>query len=327
MARPLRVNVPDGVYHVMSRGIERRKIVSDDRDRDKWVSLLDEVARRRCWRVFAWALLDNHFHLFLQTPAGDLSEGMHDLNSGYVTAFNARQRRAGPLLQGRFKGILVEKEYHDWELTRYIHLNPVRAGRVERPEAYAWSSCRHYVRDGQAPPWLCWQEVLGQHGKTLRTARAAYRRYLQEGIESPPPSPLRDAVASTLLGSPSFVEQMSAWLQERLPDRDVPAARELRQELSLEQIANAVCAEFGVDWDSLSRRGKHDNPAREVAVYLCRTLTRCPVGEIGERLGGVRASAVSNIVRKVRVKTESDRRTREMIEHIEARLGLRKNEK
>src|SRR5512136_660169 len=125
MARPLRIDIPDGVYHVTSRGLERRKIVLDDRDRRKWLELLGEGATRRRWRVFAWALLDNHFHLFLRTPDADLSAGMHDLNSGYVSVFNRRHKRCGPLLQGRFKGILVERAAHDWELSRYVHLNPV----------------------------------------------------------------------------------------------------------------------------------------------------------------------------------------------------------
>ena len=114
MARPLRVDMPDGIYHVTSRGLDRRVIVRDDVDRDKWTDLLDRVAVRRDWRVFAWVLMDNHFHLFLRTPHGDLSAGMHDLNAGYPSAFNRCHRRCGPVLQGRFKGILVEEQHHGW---------------------------------------------------------------------------------------------------------------------------------------------------------------------------------------------------------------------
>ena len=101
MARPLRINVPDGIYHVTSRGLERRSIVSDDLDRRQWTDLLGRVASRRNWRFYAWALMNNHYHLFLRVPHADLSEGMHDLNSAYVSVYNRRHRRCGPLLQGR----------------------------------------------------------------------------------------------------------------------------------------------------------------------------------------------------------------------------------
>ena len=225
MARPLRVEVADGVYHVTSRGLERRAIVRDDIDRARWVELLSRVADKRRWRVFAWALMGNHFHLFLRTPDADLSAGMHDLNSGYVTGFNRRHNRVGPLFQGRFKAVLVERGYHYWELSRYVHLNPVRAGVVAQPDAYAWSSCSAYFQARGAPEWLAWEEVLGEYGRTMRTARRAYRQFLDAGLSPELRSPLREATAGMLLGSPRFIERTRAWLAKRLPDREVPAAR------------------------------------------------------------------------------------------------------
>ena len=104
MARPLRIEIEDGVYHVTTRGWERRRIVRSDRDREDWLELLDQVVTRCGWRVFAWVLMTNHFHLFVRTPEANLSAGMHDLNSGYASLFNRRYRRAGSLFQGRFKG-------------------------------------------------------------------------------------------------------------------------------------------------------------------------------------------------------------------------------
>ena len=110
MARPLRIGVPGGEYHVTCRGLERRAIVRDDADRARWLSLLSDVADRREWRVLAWALMANHFHLFVRTPAADISAGMHDLNSAYAGIFNRRHRRVGPLLQGRFGGDLPQPQ-------------------------------------------------------------------------------------------------------------------------------------------------------------------------------------------------------------------------
>ena len=154
MSRPLRIEIENGIYHVTARGWERRVLVRDDRDRQEWFKLLDRVVVRCGWRFFAWALMDNHFHLFFQTPEANLSAGMHDLNSGYATWFNRRHRRVGSLFQGRFKAILVEDESYCWALSRYIHVNPVRAKMVERPEDYPWSSYQHYLRSRKAPGWL-----------------------------------------------------------------------------------------------------------------------------------------------------------------------------
>jgi len=293
VGRPLRIAVPDGTYHVTNRGLERREIVRDDGDRHRWHSLLGRVAEQRRWRVFAWALMGNHFHLFLQTPEADLSAGMHDLQSGYASAFNVRHERRGPLFESRFRAVLVESAAHDWELTRYVHLNPVRAGLAGRPEDYRWSSARFYLSPRGAPRWLAWEDVLVRHGRTLRAARRAYAEYLDEGLAKPPQSPLRGAVAGTLLGSEAFVERIRAWVQDRLPDRDVPAARELRSHIPVEAVERTVCRVFGVEAGRLGERRRRGNDARGAAIYLCRKLTGEPLAVLAERFGGVSQPAIT----------------------------------
>lgn len=133
MARPLRIELENGLYHVTSRGWQRWDIVRDDVDRESWLELLERVARRCGWRVFAWVLMTNHWHLFPRTPQPNLSAGMHDLNSGYASRYNRRHQRVALLFQGRFQAILVEDESHAAGLSRYIHLNPVRAPDRETP--------------------------------------------------------------------------------------------------------------------------------------------------------------------------------------------------
>jgi REP element-mobilizing transposase RayT len=321
MARPLRIDIPDGVYHVTSRGLERREIVADDVDREKWTDLLDRVATRCRWRVFAWVLMGNHYHVFLQTPDANLSAGMHDLNSGYVSGHNRRHGRCGPLLQGRFKAILVESDRHEWELSRYVHLNPVRAGLVKAPAGYRWGSCRFYLREGGAPEWLAWEDVLAGHGRTLRAARGAYARFLAEGTASPAPSPLRAVVASTLLGSEGFVARMRRWLEGRLPAREVPAARQLRGRLDLRDVDAAVAEVFGVPVDSLHVRGHWHNDARGVAMYLARRSTGASVVSLGERYGGVCGQAASVIVRQLAERLRTDSRLAGAVLACENRLG------
>jgi len=320
MARPLRIDLANGIYHA-ARGLDRQAIVRDDGDRDKWVELLDRVATRRDWRVFAWVLMDNHYHAFLRVPQGDLSAGMHDLNAGYASAFNRRHGRCGPLFQGRFKGLLVEEEYHYWELSRYIHLNPVRAGLVADPVEHRWGSCRSYFDRRAAPVWLEWEVILAEHGGTLRAARRAYRAFLEAGVSMPPDSPLAEATASTLLGSGAFVDRMREWIQDRLPDREVPAARELRAQRRIEDVVEEVCDTFGVSEDHVRRRGSRRNPARLAAVYLCRSLTGASVREIGVHFGGVRGQAISNLVKKAADERVQYERLNSRLRRIEKAIG------
>ena len=128
----------------MSRGNERRAIVRDDVDRQRRLDWLQRTVETYGWRLHAFALMTNHDHLFLETPEPNLSAGMHLLNGSYTGYFNLRHRRVGHLFQGRFKAHLVEEEGYFTEISRYIHLNPVRAKLVERPEQWKWSSYGGY---------------------------------------------------------------------------------------------------------------------------------------------------------------------------------------
>ncbi|MDB5339319.1 MAG: hypothetical protein JWN70_4938, partial [Planctomycetaceae bacterium] len=151
MPRSNRIDIANGVHHVTQRGFERRNIVLDDTDRSHWWRLFERIALRCRWRVFAVALLGKHFHIYLRTPEPNLSEGMRDLNGGYASLFNQLHEREGTLYQGRFKSILIENESHAWELSRYVHLNPYRAGLTLNPFDYQWSSYHFYLDGSQAP--------------------------------------------------------------------------------------------------------------------------------------------------------------------------------
>ena len=204
MARPLRLEFPHAVYHVTSRGNARQRIVRDDPDRHAWLAVLAQVVGRFSWLCHAYCLMNNHYHLLLETPQPNLSRGMRHLNGVYTQAFNRRHRRVGHLLQGRFKAILVEKDPHLLELCRYVVLNPVRAKAVGHPKQWAWSSYRATAGEDPAPPWLTVAWVLAQFGPREKAAQAPYRTFVQEGIEGPRPW---DQVRGQIyLGSERFVE-------------------------------------------------------------------------------------------------------------------------
>ena len=142
MARPLRVQFPGATYHVTSRGNERRPIFRDDRDREKFLELLNEVVERFQWSLYAYVLMSNHFHLFCMTPHSDLARGMHRLNQRYAQYFNRRYQRAGHLFQGSYKSPVIDQASYFLEVARYVVLNPVKAGMRKTAAGYQWSSYR-----------------------------------------------------------------------------------------------------------------------------------------------------------------------------------------
>jgi REP element-mobilizing transposase RayT len=160
MARPLRIEYPGAVYHVTSRGKERREVFFTDDDRGGFLTVLGEVCKRFDWLCHSYCLMSNHYHLLLETPQANLSKGMRQLNGVYTKQINRRHGWVGHLLQGRFQGILVEKDSYLLELARYIVLNPVRAGMVDRAEDWGWSSYRASVGLEASPGFLTTDWVL-----------------------------------------------------------------------------------------------------------------------------------------------------------------------
>lgn len=227
MARPLRLEFPGAVYHVTSRGNARQDIVADDRDRSLVVSLLAHVVDRYGWLCHAYCLMDNHYHLLVETQQPNLSLGMRQLNGRYTQAYNRQHDRVGHLFQGRFTAILVEKEAHLLELCRYVVLNPVRAKMVPHPRQWAWSSYRATVGEATAPAWLTTDWVLGQFGQKIGLAREQYRSFVVEGRGGP--CPWEDLQGQIYLGSEDFVAQH----QPNRVIRDVPREQTQAQRPSL----------------------------------------------------------------------------------------------
>lgn len=161
MARPLRIAYPGAVYHVVNRGVEQRVIFADKTDYASFLTLLERLHASFGFRVHSYCLMPNHYHLYLETPQGDLPRLMQQLDGRYTQRFNRCHRRSGPLFLGRYKALLVDKEAYSLAVSRYIHLNPVKAKLVRKPEDYAWSSYATFF--GQRSPAV-FQETHGSWG-------------------------------------------------------------------------------------------------------------------------------------------------------------------
>ncbi|RLA19747.1 MAG: addiction module toxin RelE [Gammaproteobacteria bacterium] len=206
MARPLRIEYAGALYHVTSRGDRREDIYFEDDDREIWLALFAQVCSRFNWRCHAWCLMDNHYHIVIETIEGNLSQGMRQLNGVYTQQSNRKHGLFGHLFQGRYKAILVEKDSYLLELSRYVVLNPIRAGIVKNMGDWQWSSYPAMIGDRLAPEWLETDWLLSQFGKSRKVARNHYINFVREGIGLPP---VWKALKSQIyLGDKDFVENM-----------------------------------------------------------------------------------------------------------------------
>ena len=312
MARPLRIEFPGAIYHVTSRGNEQKAVFKSQRDREQFLSYLESATERYEAVIHVYCLMDNHYHLLLETPAGNLSQIMHHVNGAYTTYFNTRRSRAGHLFQGRYKAILIDADAYARELSRHIHLNPVRAGIAENPAEYKWSSCRYYTVQKKAPAWLKRQFILGYFDQKLASAMKRYHNFVSAVIDQEYKDPLAELSNPVILGSEAFVAQIKErFLRDKKADRDLPALRRLSSRPGLDQIEKAV--------DSALPSEK--KLARQIKLYFCHRYSGRKLSEIGERFG-IGLSGVTQASRRVGLKAKKERKLGKLLKRIENNLFL-----
>ncbi|HRQ56495.1 MAG TPA: transposase [Azoarcus taiwanensis] len=221
----------------MSRGDRREDIFMDDEDRAIFLETLGEVVLRFNWQCHAYCLMDNHYHLMVGTPDGNLSKGMRHLNGVFTQATNRRHQRSGHVFQGRYKAILVDGDNYLLELARYIVLNPVRARMVASAADYPWSSYRATVGLADLPSWLMVDALLSVYGSSRREALAAFIRFVSDGMGVGAMS--QQVERSIFLGDDSFIKQTLQKVAEMKEDFDIPKVQRRAPPPTLEQIVEA----------------------------------------------------------------------------------------
>jgi putative transposase len=234
MTRPLRIEYPGAVYHITSRGNEKKAIYKDDQDCKNFLNTLQHVNHRYHWFCHAYCLMGNHYHLLIETPDGNLSIGMRQLNGVYTQRFNKRHRRIGHLFQGRYKAILIQKETHLLEVCRYVVLNPVRAGMVKRPEDWQWSSYRGTAGRGKPHPSLTTDWILSQLSDKRAKAEKEYRQFVRGGMEKT--SLWAEVKGQTILGDDEFVDSLMDHLKKHKDVPEIPKSQRYVSRPSLDQI-------------------------------------------------------------------------------------------
>jgi REP-associated tyrosine transposase len=201
MARPLRLVYPGAFYHVFARGNDRQTVFRDGDDCELFFAVIDHTVDRYGWLCHTYCLMGNHYHLLIETPQANLSLGMRQLNGLYARRFNLRHGRCGHVFQARFRSILVEAESSLLSVSRYIVLNPVRAGICTDPADWPWSSYRALAGLEPPRPFLSTELLLSHFGSSLRAAQAGYRRFVAKGLEDA----LEERVRGERLGSDAFL--------------------------------------------------------------------------------------------------------------------------
>jgi putative transposase len=277
MARPLRLEYPGALYHVTSRGNAGRKIFRGDKDRLYFLELLGGIVERFHWLCHAYCLMDTHYHLVIETSQGNLAKGMRQINGMYTRSYNRRHKKTGHVFQGRYKAIVVDKDSHLLELCRYVVLNPIRAYRVEKPEAWKWSS--YGATAGMAETdFLTTDWLLSQFTKRKNKAHVLYQRFVLQGIHGT--SPWNDLKGQLFPGDTRFIERVKAC--RVLNDNEVPRFQRDADRPSLAMLFQDTAS--------------HDRFVRNKTIHTAHVVHHYTLKEVGDQVR-LHYTTVSRIIR------------------------------
>lgn len=317
MSRPLRIEYDGALYHITSRGNERNPIYREEGDYQRFLEILSELPQRYGVILHGYVLMGNHYHLLIETPKGNITKLMHYLNAIYTGYFNKKYSRVGHLFQGRYKGILIEKERYLLSVSRYIHLNPIRAMITERPEEYRWSSYPEYIGKGKKKGWLMSDWILGQYSRDESKAKRQYKAFVEEGLTLKE-NPFEALKVGSILGSEGFIDRIKKTIKLK-KHREIPESRRLTRSIKHEDIMTKVSKTFGISEDEVKEAGRRNNLARKICLYLLRKHTEMSNEEIAGNFG-IGYTAVSQATARLKMETKKNQRLKKTVQAIEKRL-------
>ena len=315
MSRPLRIQYPDAFYHVTCRGNERREIFRDSDDRQEFFRLLSRSLNIFEVKLLAYAMMPNHFHLLVVTPKGNLSEFMRHFNISYTGYFNRKHRRTGHLYQGRYKSFIIDKDNYLLEVSRYIHLNPLRMKshvpikeRLRDLMNHDSTSLSGYLDPRHQKNFVQYKIILDYFGGENNEARNQYQEFVKEGVERDLSSPLEKGKGTGVVGSEDFIEHIrKAFHGERgcqHSSREQPALRELGKQMKPEDVIDRYARLVKISREDLTRKGKQSQQ-RAILMEMLYRICNITQPEIGALLGGVDYSAVSQARKRLQLKIEN----------------------
>lgn len=267
MARPLRIEYPGAVYHITSRGNAKNNIFLSDLDRHIFFEILSETLKRFQWLCHAFCLMDNHYHLLIETINPTLSRGMRHLNGVYTQSFNRRHNRVGHVFQGRYKAILVQKDTHLTELCRYVVLNPVRSKNVNNPEDWSWSSYIDTVSDKNRYDFLTRGWILSQFSSHKKEAQHLYQQFIKAGVSNQE-SIWNGLKGQTFYADDVFIKTINARIIKNDRSIEIPKVQRHADRLRLSDLLQNISNK--PDRNRKIRRAylEHGYKMKEIADFL-----------------------------------------------------------
>lgn len=290
MSRPLRIEFPGAVYYVTARGNAGASLFAGLKDGQRFLDLLQREIEQQRWLCHGYCLLEDHFHLLLETPEANLGRGMARLSMTYSQWFGRHHNRQGHLFQGRYKAVIVEKDQWLASLARHIVLNPVRIGAVNRADQWRWSSYRALAGIEAAPSWLETGFILSKTG----ASPGAWSDYVEEGLDAP--SPWDHLRAGHYLGGERFLRSLAERIKD-LPEDQITASARHPARPTANMVCDAVATEGGVPPERLFDRSTAPDAFR-VTMYLLRRAANLPLKQVAG-MGGVSPGRISQIQRAI----------------------------
>lgn len=320
MARPLRIEFEGAFYHVTARGNERRKIFFSKKDYGKFKEYIAEAKEKYGFILHGYVLMTNHYHLLIETPEKNLSKIMHHINSSYTTYTNVKRKRSGHLFQGRFKSIVVDKDSYLLELSRYLHLNPVRAKLVEKPEEYRYSSYVSYI-SAHGDALVTKSSILGMLNSNESEALKRYKSFVENAMGKDVESPITKVYGGMILGSDSFVRDILKMIEEgQLEKEAVSYRRALRTNVGVETVLIEVCKHCGISREEVASAGQSE--VRKICVYLAKKHTVATTREVGALLGDMGYAAVAKMYQRFAKDLVEDKQLRKELEGLSKKLSV-----
>jgi len=302
MARQLRIEYEGAFYHITSRGNLKSRIFWDNKDRKQFKNILKRTKDRYGYYLHAYVFMDNHYHLLIETPHANIKQIMQNINTSYTVYVNIKHKRRGHLFQGRYKSFIVDKESYLLELGRYIHLNPVRAGMVQKADDYRWSSYKEYINRRGRNTITETEDTLFLFSKNRAEAVKRYREFIMAGVKEE--SPLSEATGS-VLGDESFTEKALAFLKVYPDKREVPDIKRIEVKHSINDVVRIVAKYHDVKEEDLFGRKRATARQRKMTIYLCKILSGGKNADIAEAFG-ISTQAVTNVLTEIERRREKE---------------------
>lgn len=314
MARPIRIEFEGAFYHVTARGNERKRIFYSKIDYNKFRQYLLNAQEKFGYLLHCYVLMTNHYHLLIETPQANLNRVMHYINSSYTAYFNAKRKRSGHLFQGRYKAIVIDQDSYLLELSRYMHLNPVRAKMVEKPEDYPHSSYTGYITPKEIE-LVKRHLVLGTLSKKKSMAIKQYRIFVENGIGRAVKSPLEHVYAGLILGRETFIRNMLNKIQEsELLDNEISNRRMLAALYDADEIIEGICKALKIRKEEILEGNQ--KKYRDIAIYFLKKHTGLKNREIGKLFSNLSSVGVAKAYQRYGAKIKTDSEIKQQINKI-----------